>query len=140
MKRPGLLMLADGKPKVTVITYVYVSRSNGREALLAECLQSAADQGLDAYEQIIVDDGSECDLSGLVARFPKARLVRKPGSGILSSTATFNLAHILARGEYCILLPSDDLQVPGSLGGLSEALDANPSAVMAIGRAQYELQ
>lgn len=125
-------------PKVTVITYVHVNRVNDRLSLFREGLQSVRDQGYDNYEHVVIDDGSDIDLGPVVADFPKVRLVRKPGTGIISSTYTFNLGQRVATGDACILLPSDDLSVPGGIGALAALLAARPDAQSAIGCAIYE--
>lgn len=127
-----------GPLKVTVITYVYISQVNGRLPLFEECLASVQAQGYENYEHVIIDDGSDMDLAPVVAQFPKTRLVRKPGTGIVSSSYTFNLGQHVATGDCCILLPSDDLSVPGGIAALVAALQENPSAKSAIGRAVYE--
>ena len=130
--------MTNDSPKVSVITFVYVSHTNGRGPLLRETLASVADQKYPSYEHVVVDDGSEVDLEDLVEEFPFTRLVKKPGTGIVSSTATFNLGHQIARGQYCIYLPSDDVHFEGAIAGMAAALDANPASDMAIGRALYE--
>lgn len=126
--------------KVSVITFVFVSKDNGRLELLKECIESIRSQGYPSYEHLIVDDGSEVDLTQLVEGYPNTRLIKKAGSGILSSTTTFNLGHLEAKGEYCIYLPSDDLHSKDALRSLADTLDQNPNAYWAIGNAVYEYE
>ncbi|PML80835.1 glycosyltransferase [Enterovibrio norvegicus] len=128
----------DSLPKVSVITFAYVSENNGRYPLLRECIESIRDQQYPNYEHIIVDDGSDKDLSHLVEEYPNVKYYKKPGTGIIASTYTFNLGHELATGKYCIYLPSDDLHVEGAIINLVEALEKEPHASMAIGKAIYE--
>lgn len=128
----------DSFPKVSVITFAYVSESNGRYPLLRECIESIRDQQYPNYEHIIIDDGSDKDLAHLADEYPNVRYFKKPGTGIISSTYTFNLGHELATGKYCIYLPSDDLHVEGAIMNLVEALEKEPDASMAIGKAIYE--
>ena len=125
-------------PMVSVITFVYVNAVNGREELFKECLESIEMQKYPNYEHIIIDDGSDIDLKPLVDNFPHTKYVKKEGSGILSSTKTFNLGHEIAKGEYCIYLPSDDLHFNDSIVGMVEAMEKVPEAQMAIGKAVYE--
>lgn len=128
------------RPKVSVITFVYANATNGRAELLVECLDSVKSQGLNDYEHLIIDDGSDIDLASIVDAYPMAKLITKRGTGILSSTYTFNLGHQLAEGDYCIYLPSDDLHMPGALKGLSDALDQHDDLMMVIGNAVYEYE
>lgn len=134
------IITVKNNPKVSVITFVYANATNGRAELLVECLESVKNQGIDNYEHLIIDDGSDIDLSLIIAKYPMARLVKKLGTGILSSTFTFNMGHQLAQGEYCIYLPSDDLHMPKALPKLIEALDKNADLMMVIGNAVYEYE
>ncbi|NAW98844.1 MULTISPECIES: glycosyltransferase [unclassified Vibrio] len=128
----------DNFPKVSVITFAYVSESNGRYPLLRECIESIRDQRYPNYEHIIIDDGSDKELAHLAEEYPNVKYFKKPGTGIIASTYTFNLGHELATGKYCIYLPSDDLHVEYAIIKLVEALEKDPDASMAIGKAIYE--
>ncbi|EAQ65697.1 Glycosyltransferase [Marinomonas sp. MED121] len=127
------------KPKVSVITFAYVNNVNGRYELLVECIESIIAQKYENYEHIIIDDGSDVDLSHLKNEYPNIKYYKKLGTGILSSTYTFNMGHELASGKYCIYLPSDDLHEIGAIKGLVSALEnESEEVVMAIGNAVYE--
>ncbi len=124
--------------KVTVFTYVYIDEANGRLPLFEECLQSVAAQGYENYEHVIVDDGSKIDLAPIVAGYPKTRLLKKPGTGIVASSYTFQLGLQISKGDVCILLPSDDLSIPGGIGAMVETFEQNPQVAAVIARARYE--
>lgn len=125
-------------PKVSVITFVYANSINGRKELFIECLKSIKFQNYPNYEHLIIDDGSDVDLKKITDSFPYTKYIKKTGSGILSSTDTFNLGHEAAQGKYCIYLPSDDLHFIGAIRGMADALESDEKAQMAIGRAAYE--
>jgi len=125
-------------PKISIITYVYVNAINGREKLFKECLESIAIQNYPNYEHIIIDDGSDIDIKPLVDSFPNTRYLRKDGSGILSSTFTYNLGMKITDAKYSVLLPSDDTQIEGALLGLVKEIELNSSASMIIGKAVNE--
>lgn len=126
------------KFEISVITFVYADRLNGRIELLEECLKSVAENTKCDYEHIIVDDGSTVDLTLLTAKYPNVRVIQKPSTGILSSTETFNLGHINAYGKYCIYLASDDLHCAGGTSALYNALEKSEANLWAIGNAQYD--
>lgn len=125
------------QPKVSIITFVYVDDFNNRLPLLKECLKSVEVQNYENYEHIVIDDGSSVDIKNIVLTFPNTVYYKKVGSGILSSTYTFNIGHTIAKGDYCIYLPSDDLHFKDAISGLSKALTDEPKASMAIGNAIY---
>lgn len=124
------------KPKLSIITYVHVSDSNGRLPLLLECLESAASQGFEEYEHVVIDDGSTVDIEQTVRYFPKTRYVRKDRTGIVSSTETFNRALNEARGDYSVLLPSDDLALRGGYESLIKEIERGPYDAV-IGAVKY---
>lgn len=128
------------KPSVCVITFVYADNRNGRIELLRECLDSIKAQNYPSYEHIIVDDGSPVDLSTLLSDYPNTKLLKKSGSGILSSTTTFNLGQFHTKADYCIYLPSDDVHCAGAINALASTLENHPKAFWAIGNAVYEKQ
>lgn len=125
-------------PKVSIITFVYVNAVNGRLELFKECLDSIKIQQYPNYEHIIIDDGSDVELEELVKSYPNTKYIKKLGSGILSSTYTFNMGHQIAEGKYCIYLPSDDLHFEDTLQNMVNAMEKDEKAQIAIGKAIYE--
>ena len=91
--------------KLSIVIPVY-----NVEKYLAKCLDSVIYPGLDAYEVIIVNDGSTDD-SGVIAedycrRFPSLfRLIETENGGLGSAR---NVGMEAASGEFIIFLDSDD--------------------------------
>ena len=125
--------------KVSVITYVYVNESNNRLPLLKRAIKSIKDQNFFSYEHIIVDDGSTDDLKGFIGDLDdnNIRYFYKPNTGITLSTETYNMGFLKAKGEYLIILSSDDEQCPNALLSMSNYLDQNTEDVAVLGMANY---
>ncbi len=121
--------------KVSVFTYVYVTRKNGRLPLLRKCIESVASQNFPSYEHIIVDDGSEVDLQHHINKwgYKNIRIIKNEHTGIRFSANPIRTCLKNIRGEYAILLSSDDKQNTGCLRALSRYLDKHPKAVAVEG-------
>lgn len=98
------------------------------EPYLLRCLRSIVHQNLpnEAYEVLVVDDGSTDGSRALVQSFinqghPQVRLLDQPNSGV--STAR-NLALDHARGAYVHFVDSDDFLMEGQMSTLlAQAVD-----------------
>jgi len=119
-------------PTVSIITYVYCTPGNKRFKQLMEAIVSVRNQGFPSYEHIIVDDGSTIDLHNKLTN-KNIRYYWKPNTGIIKTTETFNLGFIRAQGNYCIILPSDDLHMGNTLSRLATYLDKHPKTVAVVG-------
>lgn len=98
-------------PKVSAIVAVYKA-----EKYLHRCLNSLANQTIDNYEVLLIDDGS-LDNSGLVCdqfahKYPFMRVIHKENGG-LASVRQCGIK--LAQGEYTIHVDSDDWVEPTML-------------------------
>jgi glycosyltransferase involved in cell wall biosynthesis len=113
-------------PVVAVIT-----PTKNRLKLLCEALDSVQCQTFEAWEHIIVDDGSDDGTAEEVERRAAAdsriRLIRRSGEKSGASVCR-NIGIRAARGEFVMLLDSDDLLVPDCLGQRVERLARNQDA------------
>jgi glycosyltransferase involved in cell wall biosynthesis len=96
-----------------------------RSGLLREALRSVLAQSFTDYEVIVVDDGSEEDIAGVVAAGggPAARCMRVPHGG---PGAARNAGVQAARGELIAFLDSDDLWHPEHLARTVPVLRERP--------------
>jgi glycosyltransferase involved in cell wall biosynthesis len=109
---------------VSVVIPVY-----NRGDLLRRALASVASQSWRPIEAIVVDDGSEEDISAVVAEFGRvARMVRQANLGV---TAARNRGLQEARGEFIAFLDSDDWWDPSKISAQVALLRARPDVVMA---------
>ena len=107
-------------------------------AYLAQALPGVLDQlaDRDDVEVVVVDDASGDDPEGVVNHLGRGRTryVRNPVN--LGAVATFNRCLELAQGELVHLLHGDDLVLPGFYAAMEQALDAEPSALAVVCRAE----
>lgn len=105
------------EPLLTYIVPVFNTRP-----FLLRCLRSIVSQGImeDAYEVLVVDDGSTDGSQALVREFideghPQVRLLTQENSGV---SAARNLALDQARGRYLHFVDSDDFLIEGMMSSL----------------------
>jgi glycosyltransferase involved in cell wall biosynthesis len=97
----------NGSIPVSVVVPAY-----NRAALLDAALQSVRDQTVAPEEIVVVDDGSQDDEVGAVARRHGARLLRQDNYG---ASAARNVGLAAARSPWIAFLDSDDLWLPRKL-------------------------
>ena len=125
------------RPKVTVWIPSY-----NHARFLPAALDSVLAQTFRDFELVVVDDGST-DGSLRIAREYEARhpgVVRvhtHPGGANRGISATVNLAFELARGEYVMGLPSDDMLHPEKLERQVEFLERERGCGWVYGHAEY---
>lgn len=119
-------------PAVTVCIPTY-----NRRELLAASLQSVRDQSLQDVEIIVSDNASTDDTGDYVRSLndPRVRYDRlEENIGLFG-----NLSRCLqlGSGRYRVMLPDDDLMLPGNLEAKVRFLDENPSAGMVHSAFRY---
>ncbi|MEC7572363.1 MAG: glycosyltransferase, partial [Pseudomonadota bacterium] len=115
---------ASSSPLVSVLIVNYNSGPN-----LARCLAALADQTMDDFEVIVVDNGSADRSVALIARAPTALTLDLAG-GNLGFAAGINRAAGQARGRWLALLNPDAFAAPGWLAALLSASGRYPAQVM----------
>lgn len=110
----------DTQARVTVIM-----STNRRSPYLAEALESVRAQTVDAWEIVLLDNGSPVpdEIRAVAAGVPRCRVVREQGH-VVSIPLNHGLA--LARTEYVTFLDDDDVWEPRRLEVLLDRLDADP--------------
>jgi glycosyltransferase involved in cell wall biosynthesis len=117
-------------PQVSIIV-----PTKNRSELLMQTLASVRGQTLGDFECIVVDDNSTDDTAAriqpILAEDPRISFmtVPLPRSG---AQAARNLGIESARGEYIILLDSDDLLAPHCLAQRVPLMQANPALDFAV--------
>jgi glycosyltransferase involved in cell wall biosynthesis len=118
-------------PRVTVIVAAY----NG-ERFLRETLESAFAQDFEAFEVVLVDDGSRDRTSEIAQTFP-VRYVRQENQGL---PAARNAGLALARGDLIAFLDDDDVLPPTKLSVQVRYLDEHPTTGCVLGRQEWILE
>lgn len=120
--------LSDRKPEISVLMPVH----NG-EAFLAEAIESILAQTLEAFELIVVDDGSTDGSAAIVDQFAerdaRVRLLPIVRSGIVGALEAGRAA---ARAPLVARMDADDVAMPGRFALQRGYLAANP-AIVALG-------
>ena len=109
-------------PKVSVVIPAY-----NVCAYIEETLISLKRQTFEAFEAIIVNDGSTDETVTIARSFcqrdSRFRLITKPNGG-LSSARNFGICH--AKADYIAMLDGDDIYEPDKLANHVRWLDADP--------------
>ncbi len=114
------------RPKVSVVLPVW-----NQADFLPQSVGSVLAQTYHNFELIIVDDGSDQDLSATPAPWaddPRVRVIRRPHEGI---AAALNAGFREASGEFFTWTSADNLMKPGMLSALLGFLLRRPLVDMA---------
>ncbi len=112
-------------PRVSVIVCTY-----NRPGWLRAALGSVLAQDVDAFEVLVVDDGSEPPVRLPPESQGRCRLVRTPHRGVGAARAAGLDA---ARGELVAYCDDDDAWAPGHLRALLLYLEAHPEVDLVYG-------
>lgn len=104
--------------------------NNGR--YLDACIRSALDQKYKDVEIVFVDDGSADDSLEIAQKYSKRVRVFKNEFN-LGQPQNTNRCIELSRGEYVVILHSDDMLLPDFTSKLVPILDRHPNVSMAVG-------
>ncbi|HZO94455.1 MAG TPA: glycosyltransferase family 2 protein [Candidatus Baltobacteraceae bacterium] len=118
---PAPAALRERGPLVTVIVPTY-----DRRDILALTLASWERQIYRDLEIVVVNDAGP-DVTDLVARFPRARLVTRETNG--GPAASCNTGIDAARGDAFIFCGDDDLAFPDHVARLVDALERSGAAI-----------
>lgn len=115
---------------------------NTPEAFLREAVGSVLGQTSVELELLLVDDGSDSEMSRVAREIAGASegqvkyLAHADGRN-RGISATRNLGVSEAKGEYVAFLDSDDVWIPGKLSEQLEILERTPQADMVFGLSEY---
>lgn len=115
-------------PPVSVIIPVY----NG-ERFLAEAIESVLNQTYQAFELLVVDDGST-DKSGEIAcSYPRVKYFRQDNRGVASAR---NQGIQNSQGTFITFVDADDLWIPEKLSLQLKAFKEDPSLEIVTGHVE----
>lgn len=116
------------------ITVVMATRNAA--AYVAEALQSIALQRVGALRVLVIDAASSDGTQDIVSRMGIATLQQQCGDGLWQA---WNQAIAQVDTPLIAMLDSDDRWEPGALAAHLEAMDAQPDALVSIGRTRFVL-
>src|SRR3954447_3399773 len=114
-----------GSPTVTVCIPTY-----NRSELLRSSLQSVLWQSLRDIEVIVSDNASSDDTAEVVRSLGDPRVVYDRNDENIGLFANMSRCLSLGSGHYRVVLPDDDLMLPGNLERKVAYLERNPGAAM----------
>ena len=121
-------------PKISVITGIY----NGKCQYVSSAIDSILNQSFCDFEFIIIDDGSDGEISNLLTQYSnkddRIRLFRNPKN--IGLTRSLNIGLYVATGQYIARMDADDICYPNRLELQMSFLDANP--MVALVGARFE--
>ena len=112
-------------PVVTVCIPTY-----NRSSLLRSSLQSVLWQSLRDIEVIVADNASTDDTEAVVRSFDDPRVVYQRHPENIGLFANLSYGLTAGTGRYRVVLPDDDLMLPGNLERKVRFLDEHPEAGM----------
>jgi glycosyltransferase involved in cell wall biosynthesis len=113
----------SGKPVVTVCIPTY-----NRRELLSASLQSVRQQSFSDIEIIVSDNGSTDDTGDYVRSLNDPRIRYDRLEQNIGLFGNLSRCLQLGQGKYRVMLPDDDLMLPGNLESKVQFLEQNPSA------------
>jgi glycosyltransferase involved in cell wall biosynthesis len=113
------------RPTVTVCIPTY-----NRRPLLARSLRSVLDQDVDSLEVIVSDNASTDDTGEFVASIDDPRLRYERSSENVGLFGNLTRCLQLGTGHYRVMLPDDDMMLPGNIDRKVRFLEDHPSAGM----------
>jgi glycosyltransferase involved in cell wall biosynthesis len=115
--------MSASTPRFSIVVPAY----NAASTLDAAISSVLAQQGFDAFELVITNDGSTDDTlpiaESYAARDPRVRVFSQPNAG---AGAAISSAIERAEGEFCVQLGADDELLPDHCTTMSAFIDANP--------------
>lgn len=105
------------------VDFTIVTPNRDSARYLGECLESVAGQEGVTLEHLVMDGGSADASAEVVARFPHARWISEPDSGM---SQAINRGFDRARGEWVMWLNADDRLKPGALHAFKRAVGDGP--------------
>ena len=120
------------QPTVTVCIPTY-----NRRHLLSSSLRSVLEQDFEDVEIIVLDNASTDGTADFVASIDDPRLRYEPTTENIGLFGNLTRALRLGSGKYRVMLPDDDLMLPGNLRAKVTFLEANPSAGMVHSAFRY---
>jgi len=112
------------------------------EGFLEEALESVFGQTYDAWELLLVDDGSNDGSTAIAQRYTeqhpgKVRYLEHTDHQNRGMSASRNLGIANAQGVYIAFLDADDVWLSNKLDRQVAILDSQPEAAMVYGPAQW---
>ena len=112
------------------------------QPFIEESINSVLAQTYDAWELLLVDDGSSDESTAIAQRYAsrypgKIRYLSHEGRQNRGASASRNLAARHAKGDYLAFLDADDVYLPRKLEIQVPLMDAHPDVAMLYAATEY---
>ncbi len=131
-------MSEEHRPALVSVVMIFWNEAQ----FIREAVMSIFAQTYEAWELLLVDDGSSDGSTELAQQFAllypeKVRYMEHAGHQNRGMSASRNLGIDQARGKYLSFLDADDVWLPNKLSWQVAALESFPEAVFVCGRAEW---
>lgn len=104
---------------------------------LPTAIDSVLAQRFEDFELLVLDNASTDDTASVIARYDDPRLVFHVNERNLGFAGNVHLGCRMARGDYVVVMGTDDILCPDFLEEAVAFLDAEPGCAMLHGRAAW---
>jgi peptidoglycan/xylan/chitin deacetylase (PgdA/CDA1 family)/glycosyltransferase involved in cell wall biosynthesis len=131
--RPGTKHAAGGAGRRPLVSIVTAFRD--AEQFIEDAIHSVVEQSYDAWELLLIDDGSRDQSTALArhyaATYPdRVHYFEHDGHANIGAAASRNVGVRASRGVYVAVLDADDTWLPDKLGEQVALLEAAPDVAM----------
>jgi glycosyltransferase involved in cell wall biosynthesis len=102
----------------------------GQKSFLPRAISSALAQTVAPREVIVIDDGSDEDLSDIATTFPQVAFIRQDNRG---TSGAKNRGMAASTSDRLVFLDADDALRPNALASGLQCFEANPDAAFVYG-------
>lgn len=104
---------------------------------LPSAIESVLGQSFGDFELLVLDNASTDNTAEVMARYDDPRIVFQVNERNLGFAGNVHLGCRMARGDYVVVMGTDDLLCPDFLGAAVAFLDAEPGCAMLHGPAAW---
>ena len=129
--------MVEKNPLISIIVPIY----NVPESYLRSCIDSCLKQTINAFEVVLVDDGSPGECGRICDEYSKQdariKVIHKENGGLVSSR---NAGWKAATGEWFAFCDGDDWISHDMLGKLAKAIKQHPDTDVFFWKLAFELE
>lgn len=130
--------LADGDGEPNPMVNVVIPVHNGAR-FIPDAISSALEQDYPSLKVTVMDNASTDSTRELVRSCSDSRVDLMEFDEFVPVGGSWARALAHARGDYCMLLPCDDILLPGAISNLVGAAEAHRASAAVFGRMRFQV-